>query len=240
MVGVLGFYERSSILTFDQLGIDVVSESPVLQLPEPPKGLWIELLTDPRHVPQNWVDELLEGAPLPVEQRVLSHNSAEAMIELLRVGVVYLALVWNPLVKTFASEAGKAAYSGLHAWLRGVVGRLADRRAPVLSIESHDGDCHVHFLIRGTDTAVNYAAHAGLSGAATGAVALLTSLRANAMVPVKLVYEFDPKILRWSPSFVVLSDQRIITSTPELIARASDLPTGLSLGLAVEKASCPH
>jgi len=231
VAAVLGYYTRDMVRTFDELGLSEVAALPVRELPEPSADLRIEIAADPRDVPEAWIDELAAHAPLPVVRTSLSHNAAETAHEVIKVGLIYAALVWNPFVKAFATEAGKAAYAGIHAWLREVVGRLRDRRSPVLSIESHHEGCHVAFLIRGTDVTLNYAAHEGLALAATQAAKVIATLKDRSMSPARLVYEFDRDAHRWYPSFAVLDNRRIIASTPTLIAAAAELPKGLSLGM---------
>ncbi|MDE2249074.1 MAG: hypothetical protein KGM46_04495 [Pseudomonadota bacterium] len=231
VVAVLGYYTRATVQTFDELGLSEVVAPPVHELPEPSAYLLIEIATDPRDVPEAWIDELAAQAPLPVVRTSLSHNAADTAHDLIKVGLIFAALVWNPFVKAFATEAGKAAYAGVHAWLKDVVGRLRDRRSPVLSIESHHDGCHVAFLIRGVDVTSNYAAHEGLTLAATQAAKVIATLKDRSMPAARLVYEFDRDAHRWYPSFAVLDNHRIIASTPTLIAAAAELPNGLSLGM---------
>ena len=237
VAAVLGYYTRDTVRTFDEFGLSEVAVPTVRELPEPSADLWIEIAADPRDVPEAWIDELVAHAPLPVVRTTLSHNAAETAHEVIQVAVIYAALVWNPFVRAFATEAGKAAYAGVRAWLKHVVGRLRDRRAPVLSIESYQDGCHVAFLIRGVDVALNYAAHEGLSLAAAEAAKIIATFKDRSMPAARLVYEFDCEVHRWYPSFAVLDNQRIIASTPTLIATAAELPRGLSLGMRCENMS---
>ncbi|CAM4068192.1 hypothetical protein [Pseudomonas wadenswilerensis] len=235
VVAVLGYYAGGDVLSFKGLGIDTraVPPSPS-KLPPLSDDCWMELATDPREVDEGWLDLITREAPLRIERTELSHNAESSAQELIRLGLVYLTLVWNPFVTSIASEAGKGAYTAIHAWLRKLFEELADRRNPVLDIHTHQDGCQVSFLIRGKDIKKHYVAHEGLSGAAAQAAKLIAQLKVRGTPAKQLVYEFDREALRWYPSFAVLGDKRIITDNLALIA-IEQLPSGLSLGFSREK-----
>lgn len=232
VAAILGYYTRDQTRTFADLGLTNISAPPIVELPAPPSDLRIEIATDPREVSPEWVSSIAASAPLSVTKTSLSHNSSETLQELIRIGLPYILLVWNPLVKAFCTELGKAAYAGLYTWLKGVIASASKHKAPLVCIECVQQDCHVSFLIRGNDVSLNYAAHEALSAAAVHAAKLIEVLAHRGMPPSKLVYEFDTKALRWFPSYAVLGNKRIIANSPMLISAASDLPAGLSLGLS--------
>jgi hypothetical protein len=94
-----------------------------------------------------------------VELAESSHNAADSLSELIRMGLPYILLVWNPFVTAFASEAGKDTYVSMRRWMRALLNKLAERRAPILEIQSHHSDCYISFLFRGTGVKRLYAAH---------------------------------------------------------------------------------
>lgn len=232
VAAILGYYTQDRTITFAELGLSDVFAPPVSELPPLPSNLRIEIATDPREVSEKWVDSIAKSAPLSVTRTPLSHNSSEALQELIRIGLPYILLVWNPLVKAFGTELGKAAYAGLYSWLKGVIAAASKHNAPVLCLESVQQNCNVSFLIRGNDVSLNYAALEALSQAAAHAAKLIDVLTQRGMPPSKLVYEFDSKAMRWFPSYAVLGNGRIIANSPMLITAAADLPKGLSLGLS--------
>lgn len=231
VAAILGYYSRDLVQTFDDLGLGNISAPIVGKLPEPPHNQWIEIACDPREVSEAWVDSIALDAPLPVVRTPLSNNASDALQELIRIGLPYALLVWNPAVKAFGTEMGKAAYAGLYAWLKRFIASASSHKAPLVCIESHQNDCQVSFLIRGNDVSLNYTAHEGLSQAAAQAARLIAVLEKRGTPASRLVYEFDARALRWYPSYAVLDNKRIITSSSDLIAAASELPAGLSLGL---------
>jgi hypothetical protein len=232
VAAILGFYAGGKVLDFQRLGLDTTTPGvPPKQLPILPDNVWIQIEADPREVDSAWLDEITEDAPLEVERTELSHNAADSTNELIRIGLVYLSLVWNPFVTSVASEAGKTAYSAVHEWIRKLLKKLAERRDPILDIHSFQSNCQVSFIFRGKDVKQHYSAHDKLSGAAVQAAQLIEKLEARGMAVRRLVYEFDKEALLWYPAYAILGDDRIITDHIDLIA-TEQLPSGLSLGLS--------
>ncbi|WP_416740189.1 hypothetical protein ACM1ZW_03975 [Pseudomonas sp. NFX71] len=231
VTAVLGYYSGGDVISFQEIGIDAQESTPSpAHLPCLSEDCWIQLATDPREVDDYWLNQVTTHAPLKIERIELSHNAESAAQELIRLGLVYLAVVWNPFVTSIASEAGKGTYTAIHAWLRKLIECLAERRNPVLDIHTHQDGCQVSFLIRGKDVKKHYAAHDSLSAAAAQAATLVAKLKARGAPARQLVYEFDKELLLWHPSFAVLDDKRIVTDNLALIA-IEQLPAGLSLGL---------
>ncbi|MGH6789954.1 MAG: hypothetical protein ACRECC_09765 [Pseudolabrys sp.] len=232
VAAILGFYAGGDVLSFRELGLDTTASSaPPARLPVLPDRIWIEFATDPKEVDAVWLDEATSDSPLRIERTELSHNAADSSQELIRVGLIYLAVVWSPFITSIASEAGKSTYAAIHKWIRRLFERLTLRRDPVLDIHTHQDGCQVSFLFRGKDVKRHYAAHDALSGAAAQAAQLIGKLKARGSPARQLIYEFDKENLMWFPSYAVLNDDRIITDNGALIA-IEQLPTSLSLGLS--------
>jgi hypothetical protein len=235
VAAVLGYYAGGDVLGFRDLGLDVgTSVPPPERLPALFDDVWIEIATDSREVDEEWLDQVTNDSPVRIERSELSHNAADSLQELIRIGLPYVILVWNPFVKAIASEAGKASYAGIHEWFRRLLSRMADRRSPILDFHSHQDGCQVSFLFRGKDVKKLNDALDALAGAAAQAARLISRLKAQGMASRQLVYEFDKEALLWAPSFAVLNDDRIITDNLALIA-IENLPKGLSLGLTRSK-----
>ena len=231
VAAVIGFYAGGQVLRFFDLGVDIgIPASSPLKLPNLPDDVWIEIATDSREVDGGWVDEVTIDSPIKVDRAELSLNAAESLQELIRIGLPYLLIVWNPFVTAVASEAGKATYAGVHAWFRKLLTRMADRRNPILDFHSYHDDCQVSFLFRGKDSKKLHAAMDALAGAGAQAALLISRLKAQGKVCRQMVYEFDKEAILWVPSFALLNDDRIITDNLALIA-IENLPSGLSLGL---------
>lgn len=230
VAAILGLYAGTRI-SFSDLGLDPasVASSPA-SLPVLPDTCRISVATDPREIEPEWLEDALRGAPLRVERTALSHNAVDAPHELIRLGLLFLALVWNPYVTTIATEAGKATYAGLHRWMRSLLTRLAERKNPVLEVQSFQHGCRISFVFRGNDVHRNYAAHDALPGAAAQAAQLVTNLKNRGCDPTLVLYEFHPYDLRWFPSYAELDDGRLITDNVVLIAE-EQLPSGVSLGI---------
>jgi hypothetical protein len=232
VVAVLGYYAGGDVLDFRGLGLDTrASVEPPASLPVLPDGGWIELATDPKEVEVEWLEKVTSDVPLRIERTELSHNAADSTQELIRTGLIFLAVIWSPFITAIASEAGKNTYAAIHMWVRKLLERLADRRNPVLDIHAHQDGCQVSFLFRGKDVKRHYVAHDALPGAAAQAAQLIAKLKARGMPVRQLIYEFDKEALMWFPSYAVLNDNRIITDNSALIA-IEKLPTSLSLGLS--------
>jgi hypothetical protein len=231
VAAILGLYAGTGI-SFTDLGLDrasVTASSPA-SLPVLPDTCWINVATDPREIEPEWIESALHDAPLRVEHTELSHNALDASHELIRLGLVFLALVWNPFVTSVATEAGKATYAGLHGWMRTLLKRLAERKNPILEVQSFHDECRISFVFRGNDVSRHYAAHEALPRAAAQAAQLIANLKNKGHDPRLILYEFDPPDQRWFPSYAELDDGRLITDNVVLIA-VEQLPSGLSLGL---------
>jgi hypothetical protein len=239
VAAVLGFYAGGDVLGFD--GLEVGTSEPVdspSKFPTLPNNVWVQVASDPREVDAIWLDEVADDAPVRIERVDLSHNAAHGATELIRVGIVFVILAWNPFAKAFAEEAGKKTYGAIHEWLAKLLAKLPERRNPVLDIHSYQGDCQVSFLIRERDPESNYLAHHELNNAARQAARLIAKLRARGNPACQLIYEFDKSAKRWFPSYAILQDDRIVTDNRELIA-IEQLPPGLSLGLTRGKFHTP-
>lgn len=235
VAALIGYYAGGDVLNFGDLGLDERALVPPPEtLPPLPDDMWLEIATDPREVEKEWLDQVANDSPVKIECGELSHNAADSLQELIRIGIPYVILVWNPFVKAFASEAGKASYAGIHAWLKRLLSRAAERRSPILDFHSFYEGCQISFLYRGTDVKKLHAALDASAGAAGQAARLTSRLRDRGMVCRQLVYEFDKEALLWVPSFALLDDDRIITDNLALIS-VENLPKGLSLGLTRSK-----
>lgn len=232
IAAVLGYYFGGEILEFKELNLDISEMAPPRELPILPNGIRVDFAVDPREVDSEWMKQVTYNTPIPVNHIELSHNSAEVIQELIRVGLPYLAIVWNPFVTAVASEAGKDTYVALSKWIRNLLAKLAKRRDPILSIQSFQQDCQVSFLFRGKNVKLHYTAHDSLSNAAAQAAQLINKLKIRDMPIRELIYEFDKDAERWYPSYAVLNDNRIITNSSKLIA-IEQLPTELSIGISI-------
>jgi hypothetical protein len=232
---IIGLYEDQQRLSFSELGLDPNPPvSPPSFLDRLNDDCWLDFATDPREVDAQWLDEVLRSAPLRVKRIELSHNAAEPQGELIRIGLVYAALIWNPLVTTIATEAGKDLYAGIRQWLRSLLNKLTERRNPVVELQSYQNGCTISFLFRGKDVKQNYDAHDALSTGAAQAVKLIAGMKNKGVVPTSLVYEFEFGQSRWFPSYAILKDGRIVSDRNILIA-IEQLPTGLSIGMLKRK-----
>lgn len=240
VVAVIGYYSGGNALTFLEIGFDVKSSvAAPASLPDLPDTAWIEIAADSRELDDEWISEVVSDAPLRIARTEVSHNAIESEQELIRIGLAYLALVWNPFVTSIATEAGKHTYAAIGGWIRKLLAKLADRRNPVLDIQAHQNGCQVSFLLRGKDVQRLYTAHEALPSAAAQAAQLVENLKARGNPGRQLIYEFDNEALKWYPSFAILDDHQIITDNKDLIS-IEQLPTGLSLGLGRNKSLFPQ
>ncbi|MFD1007122.1 hypothetical protein [Oceanisphaera ostreae] len=233
VAAILGFYAGGDVLQFDKLGFDTKASVPSPKtLIELPNNARIQIGVDPREIEPLWIDQLTMNAEIQIERLTLSHNEANATIELIRVGLPYLALVWNPFVTAIGSEAGKATYAAFHSFCRSLIEALVERRNPVLDIQGYQNGCTVSFLFRGKDVNKSFAAHDALPKAAASAAQLITKLKERNMPAQQISYEFNKVGSVWYPSHAILEDGRIITDSMKLIA-FDRLSAELSLGTTV-------
>lgn len=229
VAAILVLYEDDKKLSFRGLNLDPLpsaSSPAVLDGLDP--NTWVEFATDPREVDEQWVQEVLNDPPITIKAVELSHNAADAQNELIRIGLVFMALVWNPFVTTIATEAGKSTYAAIHDWLRSLWKKLADRSNPIVVVQSRQSECEVSFIFRGKDVELHYQAHGAMSLAAAQAALLISSMKRSGIVPASLVYEFDKS--RWFPSYAILDSGQIISDRGLLIA-LEQLPKSLSIGI---------
>jgi hypothetical protein len=235
IAAIVGYYAGGAHLSFRNLGFDPAA---AVSLPSSLPALsdaWINFATDPREINSAWLEDVLHTAPLRVERTELSHNAADALQELIRLGLPYIVLVWNPFTKTIATEAGKDAYAAIHHWLRTLFEKLAELKNPVLVIQSFQDDCEVSFLFRGKDVERNYAAHEARPIAAVHAAELVAKMKNVGFAPKLIVYEFHPQGHKWFPSYAELHDGRFVTDNNILIA-IEQLPSQVSLGITLGRA----
>lgn len=235
VAAILGLYDATALRSFQSFGVDPDATSrPPESLPDLPDDFAILLQADPREVSAQEITTITAdlGVPTAFERR--SHNAAEADQQLLAIGIVFAALVWNPLVKTMAQEAGKDLYKLGRDALAKIIARAGRLENPLVEVQSHQHGCTVSFLIRGKGVARHQKANSGLGDAALRAHHLIGALLAAGVEPVRLVYEFDRDDDVWAPAFVELADGRLISDTLELVA-AENLPTNLSLGLTIRE-----
>lgn len=238
VAAMLGFYGKKRLSFYDfKLDSVPVIASPS-RLPELTGDCWIELCYDPKEVDEIWIANILDIAPLRVERERLSHNAAESLIELVRVGLPYIALVWNPFVTAIATEAGKDTYASLRNWVRKLLGKLAEQRNPVLEIQSYHEGCYISFIFRGVDVKRHYAAHDAHPLAAHRAAILVANMKRAGVAAKKIVYEFSEEGGVWFPSYAELYDGRFVTDNQFLIA-VENVPSGLSLGISFGKEDLP-
>jgi hypothetical protein len=234
VAAILGYYKDGTHESFAGFGFDhSIAVIPPERLPSLPDDVWIEFDTDPREVEESSVAEILNDAPLHIKRKPLSHNDADAAHELIKVGLPYLLLVWNPFVTAIASEAGKDTYKALRGWMEKLMRWVAKRRSPILEMISHQDDCQVSFIFRGKDIVKLTAALEQLPNAAGQAAHLIGILRHNNAMAKTLFYEFDLEQMVWLPSYAELLDGRFVTDNRLLVAYEK-LPRGLSLGLIGE------
>lgn len=232
VAAVIGCYAGGNVLSFTALALDVYESvlSPE-QLHALPENVSIQLGTDPREFDDTWVEEVINDAPFQVKRIELSHNAATSVQELIITALPLVCLLWNPYVTAIGTEAGKATFSAINKWLHNSIGRLSDRRNPILAIQSFYGGCDLSFLLRGKDVQHHYIAHNSLSTASAQAAHLVNKLKARGIPAKELLYEFDKEASRWYPSHAILEDGRIITDNTTLIA-IEQLPKELSLGVS--------
>lgn len=232
VAAILAYYTPELALSFAAVGIDPF---PPFNLPaDLPSldGVRLQLGVDPRDVASEWLTEALGDTPIPVDLVDLSHNDAESLKELIRIGLPFAALVWNPVVKTIGEEAGKDIYHAIRDWLQRIWTKLRDLRSPIVELQARHQGCAVSFLFRGRDLDKHYAAHAGLAAAAAQAARLIDTFGEQNPPLINLFYEFEGG--RWFPSYGIMADGRIV-SDPALLIAFEQAPRGLSLGLLLRK-----
>lgn len=230
VAAILGFYAGGDSRDFASLGIDVdVVIARPGKLPALQEDVRIQLGIDPRDVETSWSDSVMKDSPLPIERVELSLNTAKTAHELIIITIPYIFAVWNPFIKAIATEAGKATYLALDKWFRKLLTKLDERKNPLLEIQSFHNDCVMSFVLRGSDAKIIFPAREALPAAAEQAVHLARNLSERGMIAKKISYEFHKELLKWYPSYAILHDNRIITSSTALIA-TENLPTGLSIG----------
>lgn len=230
----LGMYAGGERTRFSELGVDVAAAAPSpTAIDTSPGDWWIQLARDPREYDDDWVRRLPDNPPLPLRDTELSHNAAEPIVELLRIGLPFLVLVWNPMVTTIGKEAGKDIYEGVRAWLSVLWENLKDRRNPVVVLHSNQRGCELMFVFRGTSVQELRAAHAALPEGAAHAEMLVYALNQRKLKPQQAVYEFESGS-GWCPSYATLADGRLVSDRNVLVALEQSR-RGLSMGISVQR-----
>jgi hypothetical protein len=232
VAAIVVYYQPEQLTTFASFGADPLSPAVLPPRLGVPNGARIVLAADPRDVPEQWLNSVAQDAPLSVEQVTSSYNAAESLKELIRIGLPYAALFWNPFSKTIAEQAGKDVYAALHGWLQKLWNRLKELRDPIVDVQAYHNDCTVSFLLRGRDIEKHYAAHAAMPEAAAQAAKLIDTFALQSAKLSTLFYEFEDG--RWFPAYAILADGRMVTDRSILIAY-EQLPRYLSLGLLLKE-----
>jgi hypothetical protein len=235
IAAILGYYNGGECLSFKDVGIDLEMRGfQPRTLPPLDHRHWIACRFDPREFDPAWISAVLDDAPLPVRRTAASHNAAETIVQLLMIGLPYAALVWNPLVNSMASEAGKDLYPAIKIWMVRLLRKCDELTSPIVDVVSHHRDCQVSFLLRGKNAELHEAAYDVLPSAAATAASIVNKLCDRGTPARRLVYEFDPEKRTWHPSFAELEDQSVILNRLELVA-IEKLPKGLSIGVGVRE-----
>lgn len=235
VVALLGIYQGGETLSFIELGFDPeVQFAPPSSLPAPTTAPAIPIATDPREVDSKWVEELAKETTLRIQPSRLSHNAAEAANELIVLSMTLASLVWNPFVTTLGSQAAKDIYALMHRWLRNLLVKLGELRAPILELQSHQSGCQISFIFRSNDIQKHHFAHDALPAAGAQAKALIEHLTRIGSSPSLIVYEFNLETARWYPSCAELHDGRFIANDKLLIS-IGEMPSHISLGLGEER-----
>ena len=239
VAAILGFYTDEKRLQFSDLGVEPNPDaSSPSELGEIPSECWLDIAVDPREVDSQWLEDVLKDPPLPVVQQELSHNAEDWQQELIRIGLVYATIVWNPLITTISQEAAKDVYAGVQQWLRNLWNKLASRKDPIVEISSYQDGCCVSFFFRGKDVKNHYDAHDALPIAAAQAEILIKNMKSYRAEPSNLVYEFDTQSSKWFPSHAILRDGRLVSDRNILIA-IEQHSAGLSIGIHKERKRLP-
>lgn len=232
VAAILGYFSGGDILSFNALNVDIneIVSSPS-NLPMLPNDFSIQFCVDPKEVDSTWIDLVANDPTVNISRIELSHNSESSVQELIRVGLPYVLLVWNPFVTSIATEAGKSAYAASHLWIRKLIRNIFDRKNPIIDIKSFQNGCRISFILRGKNIEQHYKAHESLHSAAVQAAQLVENLKTRSTPARTLVYEFGVEEGRWIPSYAILNDGRIVNNRLVLIS-IEQLPSGLSLGLS--------
>ncbi len=234
VAAIFTLYEKDHLLRFATLGVDPLPSVSSPAILGSLDGNWLDFGTDPREVDSRWLDEVLKESPLPIRRSELSHNTAESVKELIRIGLPIAALIWNPFVTTIANEAAKDVYAGIRRWLQNLWEKLKERKDPIVVVQTNYSGCEISFLLRGRDVEQHYHAHGALPVAAVQALTLIDSLKHHNANPLSLTYEFEQS--RWFPSYAILADGQIVSDRNLLIA-IERLPNGLSMGIRRERSN---
>lgn len=198
------------------------------------ENIRLDLAVDPRQFPDEWLRDIIRNSPFPIHAQRASYNELKSPHQLIRLGVMFVTLAWNPFVTEIGSEAGKDAYGALRSALSYVVERAADLTNPLIEMQSfHDG-CQISFMLRQHGVKDGYTAMSKLSGAAIQAQHLIANLRKAGARPVVVAYEYDHEAQLWYPSFAEMSDGEFVTDNAKLIA-VEELPRGMSMGLVTSR-----
>lgn len=200
---------------------------------------WLDIAVDPREIDSQWLEDILQDPPLPVVQQELSHNAEDWQQELIRIGLVYATIVWNPFITTITQEAAKDVYAGIRQWLSSFWNKLASCKDPIIDLSSYQDGCHVSFLFRGKDVKDHYDAHDALPIAAAQAAMLIKNMKSRHAEPLDLIYEFDTQSSKWFPSHAILRDGRLVSDWNILIALEQH-SAGLSIGIHKGKKNLPR
>jgi hypothetical protein len=231
VAGIVGLYTREVVSSFEQFGLDFEASADSMPPSSEAHGsASITLAVDPREVSSTWIAAVCAGAPLQVNRQNLSNNAAEFLQELVRVGIPYALLLWNPFVKKFAEEAGRDAYVALRDWLKKLIRESRQLKDPVLCIDSVYGCCQVTFILRSGDVQGDYAAHATLPDGARRAYLLVDRLKARGEIPARVLYEFHAAANRWYPVYAALTSGKLIADHGLLIA-VEQTHTAISIGV---------
>ena len=228
VAGVLKYYKPEQQLSFASFGLNALSIAASPERLEPLNDEQLEIGADPREVDSNWLDDVLADAPIRVRRFTLSHNAAESVAELIRIGLPRTLLIWNPLVTAVANEAAKDLYANTKHWLLSFWRKLEKLKNPIVVVQTSYNNCEISFLFRSREVERHYRAHSELHTAAAQALSLIDSLTSKHAEPVSITYEFEES--RWYPSYAVLSNGQLISDHSILIA-TEQLPKGMSLGL---------
>jgi|GEM_PF-6617989 len=219
IAGVIGNYDISSILSFDDIGVNITNIPQIWPaLPQTIGQPLIELYYNPHETKDEIIKEMLNNSPEVVadKPKIRIRKAAEPMSIIIEISITIGLLAALSFVKSFSSRLGTRAVDLLvkrvNTWLKSKVVRgivKVDSDPFLFEFTSEYKGCRIRFVVPSKDQELLNRAINKVGAAARSAVGLIEKV--EQFKPTYLVYVFDLDAKSWFPRHLATEKLGVIS-----------------------------
>jgi len=219
IAGVIGCYDISSILSFNDIGVNVKNIPRICPaFPQTIGKPLIELFYNPHETKDEIIKEMLNNSPEIVadKPKIRIRKAAEPMTIIIEIGIAIGLLAALSFVKSFSSRLGTRTadlfVKKVNTWLKSKVVRgiaKVDSDPFLFEFTSEYKGCRIRFVVPSKDQELLNRAINEVGAAARSAAGLIEKV--EQFKPTYLVYVFDLDAKSWLPRHLATEKLGVIS-----------------------------